>query len=967
MLDDVVDDTSNQYCNYEDFADLCNLSTSCKFSVIHFNIRSFSSNADELYAFLDKLNVRPGTIVLTETWFSPTYSVDIEGYFAYHVYREDRRGGGVSIYVRSDYNSKLLPHLTQVSDVIEVCSVEVNAGRSRVVIHGVYRPPENSVSLFTDELVNVIGDVRRSTHTFVIGDTNVDLVSPSPLGYEFIDMFRSSSFIPLISVPTRVTQDHASCLDHVWFNQLCDVNAGVFKVNITDHYPIFVVLPILSKRDDTFIKYFRDHSFASLAKLHDEIHRFCNDCELSQFIGDTDVNLAVQIFEEKLYFLYNKCCPIRSKRISYNRFSKPWITNQLMESITRKHYLFRQYKQGNVSFDEYNNFKNHVTCNLRKAKADYFKVKFRNSFGNAKSAWSLIDSLIGKRRKRVVPDRIVSGSDEVTDPTEIANSFNEYFANVAIDLESKIPHTNTSPLDYMGDRTQTSFFVAPVSHNDVNSIIAQLKNKSTGLQSVPIFVFKTFTDLLSPLIANLFNLSVSNGIFPSCLKVARVTPVFKRGDRTSVCNYRPICSLPILSKIFEKLMCRQLMGFLKMNDTLYRGQYGFRKNLTTSDAILEFLNVTITSLDSKLSSIAVFLDFAKAFDTVSHRILIAKLEHYGIRGIVLEWFRSYICCRSQFVRVADSESDITEVEKGVPQGSVLGPILFLIYINDMRLCSAELGFVHYADDTTVFCSGRRVEDLVPRINSELLKLCEWLRCNRLSLNTDKTTFMHFTDMKHPFEPVISIDEVVIGETDRASFLGIAVDNRLNFRHHVRNMCTSISRSIGLLNRISNIVPPIVKKNMYYSYVYAKVSYGILAWGRCSMDSVNHVERLLSRARKIVDYPLTGPNRITIDLMDFDSMYRYFSAINMFRIVRLDYHPYFLNLVKDLIPQHDRGTRFCRSDSFNIPRYNKSKSQRHFLFQSVHIWNNLSDEVKACQSLNSFKKLLKYTLIAEQNQ
>jgi len=205
------------------------------------------------------------------------------------------------------------------------------------------------------------------------------------------------------------------------------------------------------------------------------------------FLGDIDVDVAVQTFKDKLYQLYNKCCPIHSKRISYNRFSKPWITNQHMAAITRKHHLFRQYKQGIATFDEYNSHKNQVTRTLRKAKIGYFEEKFRSSFGNAKSTWSLIDSLTGKRRKRESPDRIVSGTDVITDPSRIANSFNEYFSKVAIDLKNKIPNIDTAPLDLMGERVPSSFFVAPVDFSDVKSTIFQLKNKSTGLQSVPIF------------------------------------------------------------------------------------------------------------------------------------------------------------------------------------------------------------------------------------------------------------------------------------------------------------------------------------------------------------------------------------------------------------------------------------------------------------------------------------------------
>jgi len=902
--------------------------------------------------------------VLTETWFSPAYNVDIDGYSAFHVYRDGRRGGGVSIYVRSDYISRAIPRWTYIGDNIEICSVEVTAGDSSIVLHGVYRPPDNDLASFTNELLNVMSSANRQTHTVVVGDTNIDLTNPTQLGAEFVDMCQSSSFVPLITVPTRVTHDHVSCLDHIWFNQLCDVEAGVFKIDITDHYPVFVVLPIQSKRGNSFVKYFRDHSYVSLANLRDEIYRFCNDYELSLFRAD-NVDLAVLTFNDKLLQLYNKCCPIRSKHVSYSRFSKPWITNQHMASIAQKHLLFRQYKQGLVPFNVYNNFKNQVTRILKSAKLRYFSEKFNSALGSTKDTWSVINSVIGKGRKRVSPDRLLSDTGFVTDSAKIADSFNSYFRNVAINLEKEIPSTDVSPLEFMGERTRSSFFVTPVIDSDVSIIIRQLKNKSCGLKSIPIFIYKMFVDLLSPVVAELFNQSVVQGTFPACLKVARITPIFKQGDRTLVSNYRPISTLPILSKIFEKLMCQRLVRFLKLNNILFEGQFGFRENSSTCDAILEFLDKTVRSLDSKKSLITIFLDFAKAFDTVCHSILIDKLEHVGVRGRVLDWLRTYLCSRKQYVSISNSESDTSVVERGVPQGSVLGPILFLVYINDMRLCSDKLGFVHYADDTTVFCTGGNLEELAMDVNIELTRLYEWLKCNRLSLNADKTKFMIFTDRKYVNSPAVSIANVNIQETDSSNFLGITIDNKLTFRSHVGGLCKKISSSIGMINRISSIVPPAVKKKLYFSFIYSKVSYGVLAWGRSGLGNANHMERLLRRAWRVVDYPKTGRNRVTTDILNFHSIYNYFASVNLYKIQRLNHHQYFSDLLESLIPQHGRVTRFSASDSYNIPRYLKCKSQRHFVYQSVHVWNGLSDEVKANRSLIKFKKKLKQELLFKQ--
>jgi len=959
--DDALDNNNASYYDSGDFLELCNLPAGNGFSLIHFNIRSYNSNSDELGIFLDQLNVKPSAIILSETWFSPTHTSDIDGYCAFHVYRDGRRGGGVSIYINNDYVSKVISRWSYVADNIEICSVEVTAGMSRIMIHGVYRPPDKDLLVFTDELLNILSISNRNAHTIVVGDTNVDLISPSEQGTEFINMCHSTSLVPLISVPTRVTQEHVSCIDHVWYNKLCDVRAGVLRVDITDHYPVFAVIPVQSERPGSFVKYFRDHSFSSVDKLRDELYHFCNNFELSLFLNHTNIEVAVQNFIDKLYELYDRCCPIRSKRVSYGRFSKPWITDQHMASINRKHYLFRQYRRGIVTFEEYNTYKNQVTRMIRNAKSRYFVYKFESALGNARESWKLLKTLIGGGRKRDPPDRIASETGILTDPGIIADHFNSYFANVAVNLEKNIPPTNESPLNFMGNRTQSSFFVRPVCDTDVRLIICHLKNKSLGLKSLPTFLYKSCSDLLCPIIAELFNQSVSSGVFPNCLKIARVVPIFKRGDATLVSNYRPISSLPILSKIFEKLMAKQLLSFVKSQGLLYRGQFGFREKSSTSDAILEFLDATVDAIDHKQSVIAVFLDFAKAFDTVSHGILVDKLEHVGIRGIALNWFRTYICSRKQYVGISESKSMMSIVDKGVPQGSVLGPILFLIYINDMRSCSERLCFVHYADDTTVFCSGSDMGELSRNVNAELVKLYEWLKCNRLSLNIDKTTFMIFSDRKNVQPPNLSIADVNIRESEQSNFLGVTIDNQLSFKPHVKSMCNIISRSIGLMNRISSNVPLMFKKNLYYSTVYSRVSYAVLAWGRSSIGNAHLIERLLRRARKVIAYPQARPNQMN-DLLNFDSIYKYFCALNIYKITRLNYHPYFFNRLYQLVPQQGRDTRFSTSNCYNTPRCFKSKTQRHFLFQGVHVWNDLPEEIKISNSLHNFKRRLKGHLI-----
>jgi len=957
-------DENGGYYSIADFSGRYENKSRCAFTIIHLNIRSYSKNSEEFHILLDTLKMTPDVIVITETWFSSNYSADLFGYRSYHIFRGDRRGGGVSIYVKNTHVSKLVPQLSFIGENMEICSVKVSTGDDGVIIHGVYRPPDRDLPTFTVGMMNIISRSVRKQHTLVIGDLNIDMIAPTQTEVELIDAFYTSSFIPLITVPTHVTRNRASCLDHIWYNQLHEVQAGVFNTDISDHFPIFAIIPLNCNSENFFIKRFRDHSERSIDYLRNEMCMLCDN--FLMLLGEDffDVNSAVQLFNDSVYNIYNKCCPIRSKRISYKRFSKPWITDHLKVFINRKHSLYKQYRRGFVTFQVYNNYKNQVTHMLRREKENFFINKFNAKMQDVGETWKIINSLI-KNKRNLHPDiEIVSDHGIVKNNVDVANHFNNYFVNVAANLESKIPAPVLSPLEYMGDRVTSSFFVLPVSSEDVRTEIMKLKCKSCNLESVPPYIYKLCESSLTIIIARLFNLSVVHGIFPECLKTSRVIPVFKRGDKTSMNNYRPISTLPIMSKLFEKLMKKQLCNFLTYSDILTPCQFGFRQNSSTSDAILEFLHSTVNSLDSGDCIIATYLDFAKAFDTVRHDVLLDKLEHLGVRGIILDWFRSYLSGRYQYVNVGDSSSALRRITSGVPQGSVLGPTLFLLYINDMARCSERLKFVHFADDTTVFCSGRDIEEASVCMNDELKRLVAWLRDNRLILNTDKTSYMIFSDVNNFHVPDIRISNNTINQVEVANFLGVKIDCKLTFKAHIDDLCNSVSRSVGIINKISSMVPPASKKLLYYALIYSKVSYGILAWGRSSLSNTNRVGKLLDRAKRIVSYSPNGLVGSCGDMLNFESMYHYFSCIKMFKIVKSGQHPYFNNILNHLVPQHAHRTRFSMCDSFNTPFYHKSKSQKGFLYQSISNWNTLPADIKSCQTLDSFKRGLKKYLISK---
>ena len=938
---------------------IANNSNHGNFLIYHQNIRSYHKNSNEAFVYINKkLSLSPDVIIFSETWLNQSDVVNHDGYNSYHSIRSSKAGGGVSIFIKSNYKSMQLEKFSIVKDYIELCGTEIKFhNQTKLVVLGVYRPPNSSISDFNITLNDIMNSFPQQTHVYIVGDFNIDLLNPDRLGIDFINNCHMNSYAPLITTATRITNTSATLLDHIWTNQLYDSFSGVLDCIATDHFPIFTKLNLNTQIDSYISKKFRDHSEANIAKLQTEVSSFINELETVTL----DVNDKTDLFCTNLYNLYNSCCPIRQKNISLKHLHKPWITDGLLRSLNRKHDLFRKMKRNIVPFEVYNNYKNQLTSLLRKAKKSYYEHRFNQCSGDIKKTWKCLNSLIKAKKTKTSITLSENGSD-VVDSHRVSETYNKYFSNIAKELDNKIPLTNLSPLQYMGDPSQNSFFGQPTNPNEVAKIISKFANKSADLNCVPVFIFKSLKNLISPTISKLFNQSLLTGIFPDCLKVAKIIPIFKSGDTKSVTNYRPISMLPFLSKIFERLMFIRLNSFLNMNDTLCDEQFGFRKSSSTSDACVEFLDNTYNAMNDRNNLIAVFLDFSKAFDTVNHDILLQKLNHIGIRGIMLDWFKSYLKNRVQYVSIDSTRSTKSCISLGVPQGSILGPILFLLYINDMSKSSSHLKFVHFADDTTVFASKHNINDLFNTINDELKNIDNWLLANRLSLNVLKTSYMVFTKNTIPNDKKIQIRGVDLTKVSNIKFLGIYIDDKLNFNAHVNQLSNKLSRAVGLMKRMSQILPDQAMLNLYYSLFYSHLTYGIIAWGKSSIRNSKKLASMQKRAWKLL--AIHDPKH---NLLNYESVYKYFVAVKTHKTMVLQNHNYFKEKFQQLVPAHLHDTRSRAQNNLNIPFFRTNKGQNSFMFQAILTWNNLPASIKIPNiSLHVFKKRLKEHLILSQN-
>ena len=581
---------------------------------------------------------------------------------------------------------------------------------------------------------------------------------------------------------------------------------------------------------------------------------------------------------------------------------------------------------------------------INDAKSNYFSEQFEKYKNNVKKTWETIKLAINKRRQKPsYPQFFQCNGKNIFERTEIANEFNKYFTGIGPELAESLDITGKPCFkSFMGEQATSRFSFKRVECNTITKLIDNLPAKSSaGPDGISSIVLKEIKDVIVPILTIAINQSLSSGVFPSNLKVAQVIPLFKnKGEPFCFGNYRPISLLNVISKIYERVVYNQLYEYFVTNNLFYKSQYGFRTQHSTEDAAIELIDQVhhIFENDAYDQVLAVFLDLSKAFDTIDHDILIYKLKHYGIDGEPLRWLLSYLTDRKQYIKLEDVTSDLMDISVGVPQGSILGPLLFLIYINDVCRASSVLDFIHFADDTTLSknlaffgLSGTlSPEQSQRRINVELKKVYDWLCVNKLSLNVSKTRSMVF---KNPKLPTVSLpfDIEINGEkvknVSEFNFLGIMLDEFLTWTPHTKKVTSSVSRSLGVIKRVRSFLPIPVLKTLYSTLILPHLTYGLKLWG------VNRkpIEMLQKRAVRVITlskyFAHTSPLFKKHSLLKLEDIYKIQCLKLHYKIERGVVPEFFRSFTIHNWNIHDHFTR-GRNDL--RPTKVKSNWLRHFL-------------------------------------
>ena len=558
----------------------------------------------------------------------------------------------------------------------------------------------------------------------------------------------------------------------------------------------------------------------------------------------------------------------------------------------------------------------------------------------------------------------------LTDKKEISNTFNDFFVNVGEDLSKKLPN-NGDYQQYLNAPINNSMYLENVTKEELAKVISKLlKKKSCGPDSIAIAIIQKCPEIIDPFL-HVIQLSFKTGVVPDNMKIAKVIPIHKKNEKYIPGNYRPISLLNSFSKILEKLMSARLRSFLQKYKILYECQFGFREGYSTNLALIDIYERIQDTIDSGNFVMGIYIDLRKAFDTVDHKILLKKMHHYGIRGTVNTWFKSYLENRKQYVSVNGVDSQTKVICTGVPQGSVLGPLLFLLYVNDIAKAvrNTSVKIMLFADDTNVFIQGPNIRMVKKVAEQVMTHLTNWFKNNKLTLNVDKTQFSIFKSGNKNIPAdceMLNFNGNVVRRVEQALYLGAMLDEKLNWKTHVTTLITKLVKYASSFKLISKMIPKKCKRQLYFAYVYSQIQYAIEVYGHTAKQNIKKIQVLQNRILKILYskdwYTSTDTLHKELDLLKVEDIFK-------LKVVHFTFQQR-----KGLLPNifdsyfsknenvHDHRTR--QSHKLHLPRTQGKIGQKTMKVLGVNLYNGLPENITSSETVKNFRKKTKKFFISK---
>lgn len=902
-----------------------------KLSIFLLNVQSLRNKTDALLLLLESCNF-PDIVLLTEHWLVPGECFLLSGYVCISLYcRENSiHGGTIILAKKSLFELNLLSNVDRCDFLLTERLFEFSVcfcKRFNLYIICIYRPPSGDVAQFFESLDVLLSRLPIESKIILAGDLNVNWEDPHNLNTVLLsNLLRSYGLEMHIGSPTRITSTSSTILDYLCSN-LSGVSSRVFPSGISDHEAICSIFP--AEMINPIPKVRRGRIF----------DRGSFDVFLDR---SSDINwLAVMHSPDPLssfYFVlldaFNTAFPLKNIKTKQHR---PWYTRGLRISCSnlRCLNLIRRFTD-NAYFIAYcKNYRMTYNKLITAAKEKYYSNRLSTAKNKSKETWSIVNELRSSG-PRLSPEARV-------DP----DTLNSYYCNISSTLTSDLA-SQTDPMSYLSNaRLPNSFFFVPTIAQELREALAGLRDRnSSGDDDLSARIFLSLPDNAISALSSAINNSFSGGVFPDCLKLATVIPLHKGGDLDDPSNFRPISMLSTLSKLIERLVKHRVSSFLTANSILSASQFGFQASRGAHDAIFKFLENVFEFLNRKESAAAVFCDLSKAFDCVNHDILLSKLECYGFRGAVWDWFKSYLSGRRQRVVLSGVYSGSLPIDCGVPQGSVLGPLLFLLYVNDLSYLQIQGKIFQFADDTTIYWHHPDTEMLGTLMASDLAMVREWCASNKLVFNAGKTNVMGF---RCDVGDLFFCDGCPLQVRNECRFLGLFIDVNLRFEAHILNVCRKLSSGCFAVRLAKRELGKSVARTIYFALVESHLRYALPFWGLAAKSLMNVVLILQKRAvRFVCGTGLREPCRplfVSERILTLTCIF----IVDTCMLI----HKYQSTYER---PIHEYSTRGRHDVPLPIP--SSARTKRSLIYESRKIFNHLPESIKSIQNPVHLKKKIK---------
>lgn len=936
-------------------------------SIFSLNINSLRKNCDEFVGFLMSLNSLPDIIILSETRcdIDEIIKLNFANFNYTSVYPVNNKCGGVTILIQKKIIFSIENKYAIKNDSIENCVIKIKSKNRDIYISGIYKHPGLSISHFMKYIKQHIINIPKTADLIISGDVNIDLtkLDDDVIIKNYADKIKSLNCTQLVNLPTRITSTTSTLIDHTYYrsNRFTDIRTGVFINKISDHQCTFIKVNANANLNAQKTEAARIINQRNIDTFKNLIQREMVAFNIDDPTKTTDIKWCE--FTSIMTKNFNSAFPL--KEISINRLkNKAWVTRSIMKSIKRKEMLFKTWQRNRTIENQirYKNYKNRLTACIKKAKELYFMNLFDSDKSN-KNMWQLVNYLYkDKKISNDIPDLINDSNESVIGDKNKADHFNKYFSTIGEEMNKSIINTNNLTFEnYMPNKVvNCSIRLQTTNEIEIMKYINNLPNKaSCGTDQISQKLLKVICQEVTPTLTKLINLSIKETSYPKCLKSAKIIPIYKNGDRSSCNNYRPISLLSAFNKIFELKLHNDLSDFIENNNIYYSNQFGFRKFHSTVDALIKVHDHIIQQKRLKMKIFGIFIDLKKAFDSIDNEILIKKLPYYGIRGPFIKLINSYLTDRICQTIVNNSISQSNQIKYGVPQGSILGPLLFALYINDLESLSNDVEINLFADDTAIFCSESTYTNLIKKSNETLKTLDGWLRANKLTLNTQKTHFVDFSKDKNKshIPKILKYDSRQLEEKEYTKYLGMIIQNNLEWNIHIKNLINRLNRFIPLYYQLKSMMSMKRKLIIFNALTSSLIRYGIELYAQRDSKWIKQLQKTQNRLLKVLfNLPhLTRTNTLHKEkgILKITDHMRLRTLLISQKVVhkKNETNSSHKSFTRN---EPSRNLRSILNFQLSAEFYNKFNKISE---NAAILWNSLSNETKRIKKRNDFKEAI----------